>query len=421
MKKSATGEKTSLLKWAEERMKLKRELEEEKKKQQTSKEPQDSSLVAVPCLPEDCIFHIIVRLPLESLLSSRFVCKAWYRIVNRPDFVNSHLQRSSTGLIYLTPAVKVASCSNVGSSSAMEKNEFNVDANVLGLDSVAVLHWHLFSPRTRFQIKYLEIRGSKSTIKEYNVTCTGHIKAMCNGLIVLEKVVRGRGLIVMNPVTREVETVPLGTMCVPHRESYGLAFCHESSRYKLVHLFQDASQCIGCEIMHFGSGPWRVVEGPPHGFMGWLGYPPVSAIGALHWVPNVDHNEHILSMPLRDEEFIKIPLPNTGGIHDRVLEIGGSLGFVSRESAIRIDVWILKSLGGEGWAKQHSIVLDCARDMVPLYCMGPGGELVFEHGEHLYAYDRRSQLMRKVEAKNEWRTSPGCYFPHVNSLISWRI
>ena len=47
--------------------------------------------------------------------------------------------------------------------------------------------------------------------------------------------------------------------------------------------------------------------------------------------------------------------------------------------------------------------------------------LVFEHGEHLYAYDRRPQVMRKVEAKNEWRPPPGCYFPHVNSLISWRI
>ena len=50
MKKSATGGKTGLLKWAEERMKSKRELEEEKKKQQTSKEPHDSSLVAVPYL-----------------------------------------------------------------------------------------------------------------------------------------------------------------------------------------------------------------------------------------------------------------------------------------------------------------------------------------------------------------------------------
>ncbi|KAG6390278.1 hypothetical protein SASPL_148010 [Salvia splendens] len=308
MKKSATGEKTSLLKWAEERMKLKPELEEEKRKQQTSKEPRDSSLVAVPYLPDDCIFHIIVRLPLESLLSSRFVCKAWYRIVNRPDFVDSPSSAIKRWIDIFDPGCE---------------------------DSVAVLHWHLFSPRTRFQIKYLEIGGDKSTIKEYNVTCTGHIKATCNGLIILEKVVKGRGLIVMNPVTREVEEVPLGTMCDPHRES---------SRYKLVHLFQDASQCIGCEIMHIRSRTWRVVEGPPHGFMGWLGYPPVSATGAL---PNVDHNEHIVSMPLKDEKFVKIPLPSTGGIHDRVLEIGGSLGFVSPQ--------------------------------------------------------------------------PGCYFPHVNSLVSWKI
>lgn len=422
MKKSTTGETTSLLKWAEERMKLKRELEKEKEKQHKNKETR-SSLITVPYLPEDCIFHIIVRLPLESLLASRFLCKAWYGIVNRPDFIDAYLQRSNIGLIYLTPTMKGCSSTDVGnvSSSSAMKIDFNVDAKVLELDSIPALHWQLFNPRTQFQIKYLEIEDAKSTIKQYNVTCTGHIKATCDGLIVLENVVNGRGLIVMNPVTREVKKVPLGTKCRPHRESYALAFCHESSRYKLVHLFQDSSQYIGCEIMYIGSGPWRVVDGPPHGFMDWLGYRPVFAIGALHWVPRIDDNEYIVSMPLKDEVFVKILLPSTGSIHDRVLEIDGSLGFVSRLSALQIDVWVLKSLGGKGWAKQHSIVLDCVRNMVPLYCMRAGEELVFEHDNHLYAYDRRLQLMRRIEANNEWHSSPGCYFPHVNSLVSLRI
>lgn len=419
-----TGETSSLLKRVEERMKLKRELEENKKKQQKNKEPQGNLVsVPVPYLPKDCIFNIIVRLPLESLLASRFVCKSWYGIVNSPAFIDTHLQRSNIGLIYLTPAVKGHLSSDVGtaSGSSTMKIDFNVDAKVLELDSIPVLHWHLFNPRTQYQIKYLEIKDAKSTIKEYNATCTGHIKAACNGLIVLENLVKGRGLNIMNPVTRELKTIPLGTMCSSHRESYGLAFCHESSRYKLVHLFQDDSQYIGCEIMTIGSEPWRVVDGPPHGIMGWLGYQPVFAIGALHWVPRVDHNEYIVSMSLNDEKFKIITLPNTGGIHDRILEMGGILGFVSHHSANQIDVWILKSLGGEGWAKQHSITMDCKRNMVPLYCVRAGGELVFKNDNDLYAYDHHLQLMRKIDVNNEWCYSPGCYFPHVNSLISWRV
>ncbi|KAG6390275.1 hypothetical protein SASPL_148007 [Salvia splendens] len=232
MKKSATGEKTSLLKWAEERMKLKPELEEEKRKQQTSKEPRDSSLVAVPYLPDG--LHFPHHCPASSL--NRYYHRGLFvrpgtGLFNRPDFVDSP-------------------------SSAIKRWIDIFDPRLRGLPhSVAVLHWHLFSPRTRRR---------------------------ANGLIILEKVVKGRGLIVMNPVTREVEEVPLGTMCDPHRA-----------------------------------------------------------------LPNVDHNEHIVSMPLKDEKFVKIPLPSTGGIHDRVLEIGGSLGFVSPQ--------------------------------------------------------------------------PGCYFPHVNSLVSWKI
>ncbi|KAH6776630.1 hypothetical protein C2S52_014191 [Perilla frutescens var. hirtella] len=403
-------------------MKLKQDLEEKHKKQQKNKELQGNPIV-VPYLPADCIFNIIVRLPLESILVSRFVCKSWYGIVNSPAFIDAHLKRSNIGLIFLTPAVKGRVSSDVekASPSSAIKVDFSVDAKVLELDSTPILHWHLFNPRTQFQIKYVEIKDAKSTVREYNATCTGLIKATCNGLIVLENIVKKRGLIIMNPVTRELKTVPLGTMSSPHRESYGLAFCHESSRFKLVHLFQDDSQCIGCEIMSIGSGPWRVVDGPPHGFMGWLGYKPVSAIGALHWVPLVDHNEYIVSLPLDDEKFRKIPLPATGGIHDRILEMGGILGFVSHQLANQIDVWVLKSLGGEGWAKQHSITLDSPRNMVPLYCVRAGGELVFKHENDLYAYDQHLQLMRKIEVNKEWCSSPGCYFPHVNSLISGRI
>ncbi|XP_057793583.1 F-box protein CPR1-like [Salvia miltiorrhiza] len=401
MTKFARGETSSLLRRAEEEMKL---LEEEKKQQQEPK----SSPIVVPHLPIDCIFHIIAWLPLESLLASRFVSKAWYGIVNAPDFINAHLQRSSIGLIYLTPDVKSA-----------RKVDFSVDGKVLGLDSVSVLHWHLFNPRTRFQIKYLEMGDGKSTIKEYNVTCTGHIKATCHGLIVLENTAKRKGLIVMNPVTREVKTEPLGTICSFQSESYGLAFCEETSRYKLVHLFKDALQYIGCEIMCIGGGTWRIVEGPPHGLMSWLGYPPVSAIGALHWIPHLDQNEHIVSMVVKDEEFVKTPLPKRGGIHDRVIEMDGSLGFVRYRSPIVMEVWILRSLGGGGWAKQQSVMLDWARPMVALFCVRAGGELVFKYGDHLYAYDRRVQLMRKIEATNEWHSSPACYLPHVNTLKSW--
>ncbi|CAA3019804.1 F-box At3g10240 [Olea europaea subsp. europaea] len=102
----------------------------------------------------------------------------------------------------------------------------------------------------------MEIKDGKSTVKEYNETCIGKIRATCNGLILLENRMKKEGFIVMNPVTRELLTIPLGTQSSPHHESYGLVFCHRPSNYKVVHLFRDESQYIGCEIINIGSGSW---------------------------------------------------------------------------------------------------------------------------------------------------------------------
>ncbi|KAK4413321.1 hypothetical protein Salat_2744700 [Sesamum alatum] len=415
---------TSLLRLVEERIQFKRELEENQKKQHRNKEPQDI-LVSVPYLPKDCIFNIIVRLPLESLMTSRFVCKSWYEIVNNPTFIYAHMRRSDIGLIFLSPVTEGLPSSVVGKtsvSSAMRIN-FSVESKVSELQSMPVHHWPLIDPPSLFYIKYLEIKDGKGMIKEYNTTCMGQIRATFNGLIVLDNCMKRGGLIVLNPVTGELKPIPLGTRSSPDHESYGLGFCHESKRYKLVHLFQDNLRYIGCEIMNIESRSWRVVDGPPSGLFGRLAYQPIFAIGALHWVPSVDHNEYIVSMPVDVEKFEKIPLPNTGGIHDRIFEMGGFLGFVSRQHTNQIDVWILRSLAGEGWEKQYSIrTVDCIRNLVPLYCMGISAELVFRSKDNdLYAYDHHSQLMRKVDVNKENLPFVYRYFPHVNSLISWRI
>ncbi|KAG8378429.1 hypothetical protein BUALT_Bualt08G0136400 [Buddleja alternifolia] len=174
--------------------------------------------------------------------------------------------------------------------------------------------------------------------------------------------------------------------------------------------------------MNIGSGSWRVVDGPPHGFFGSFGYGPVFALGALHWIPRDDHNEYVVLMLVDHESFRKIPLPHGDGIHDRVLEMSAFLGFVFRQNTNRIDVWILRSLGGESWEKKYSIDLDCTRNMVPHFCMRTYGELVFKCiDDDLYVYDQFLQFTRKVELNKECFPFINCYFPHVNSLASWNL
>lgn len=414
--KSVYGKGANLLKLVEER--IQRELEHERKKQQ-------ETLFIVPYLPKDCISKILVLLPLESLQKLRFVCKAWYEIVNSLVFIDAHLQGSDTGLIFLAPVMKghPPSSDFKTSDPLVKPNTFSVESKVLHMQSVPICHWPCIDPSSLFYIKFMEIKDGKCTIKEYNETCIGKIRATCNGLILLENRMKKEGLVVMNPVTRELLRFPLGTQSSPHHESYGLVYCHCSSNYKVVHLFRDESQYIGCEIINIGSRSWRVMDGPSFGLLGWLGCEPVFAIGALHWLPLINHNEYIVSLLVDNEKFKKIPLPKSGEIHDRIIAMSGFLGFVTHhEDMNQIDVWILRGLGCEVWEKLYTIRTDCTKNLVPLYCSRIDGEIIFKKKDYdLYAYDCSLQIMSKVELKKGCFPFNGCYLPHVNSLVSWRI
>lgn len=376
----------------------------------------------VPYLPKDCFSNILVRLPIESLPSSRLVCKPWYKLINSPIFIDAHLRRSEVVLIFLTPIVKQETYLDPFSTRSISQekpNTFSVEVNLLQLESAPLFHQPVIDPRRKSYIQFMEIKDGKSKIGEFNISCMGEITASFNGLILLEnKLKRGR-LVVMNPVTRKLTELPLGTLSQPHQESYGFALSYSTSEYKVVHLFHDELRYINCEILNVGTRTWRPVNGPSFGLISWFGYKPVSAMGALHWVPHINDNDYIVSLHLENEKFHTVQLPKSYRTHDGIVEMGGSLCFVSHdEEMLQIGIWSLKGLSGEGWTKQHCITTGCILDMVPLFSMRTTEEMVFKRDEDgsLYAYDFQLQVMRKIDMETPLSD---CYLPHVNSLVSW--
>lgn len=410
MAKLSAAESTSLLRLVEERALSKKELEEQKKNQR---------LNLIPYLPKDCISNILIRLPLESLQKSRFVCKPWCKIISSSLFIDTHLLGAETVLIFQSSTRQKASHSSSAAPLPQENpNTFSIEDKLFQKQSM-----NIFQPRIHptFCIKYLEIKDGKSKMGDFHTTCLGRIRATCNGLIILDNKNKKGGLIVMNPVTRELSALPMGTLYPPHKESYGLAFCNCTREYKLVHLFQDEMQFVGCEILKLGARSWEPVDGPAFGLFSWLGYEPVSAIEGLHWVPQIIHSDCIVSMSIDEEKFVKIFLPKSASFTDRVVEMGGLLCFVTHEEMNQIDVWTLKNLCGEDWTKKYTVLYGCIRDMVPLYCSSSSGEMILKDKDgSLFAYDFEFQVMTKVEMEE------GCfrshvYLPHVNSLVSWRM
>lgn len=407
----------SLLKLAEERASLKKKLDDRKRKQQ---------LDSVPYLPKDCVSNILIRLPLESLQRSRFVCKPWYNIINGPQFILDNLRQAETVLIFLSPVNGVPRARFVHDQDSVfheNPNTFSVESKIFELKSIHLLQRPQIHPSSKYSMKYIVFAGGKSTIHEFNATCLGKIRASCDGLIIIDNKFKNGELAIMNPVTRKMSLLPLGTIYPPHEESFGLARCRETGGYKLVHLFRDESQFIGCEVLLIGEKSWRVIDGPSFGLLKWFGFEPVSAIGALHWVPEIDHSEHIVSMTIDDLKFHKIMLPKSSRSNDRMLEVSDHLCFVAHEEMNEISVWILESLSGEPWTKIYTIAVGCIRDLIPLYFSRFKWEIYFmDKDGSVFVFDFQDRDMRKITIKNgSFPICEASYLVHVNSLISWQI
>lgn len=404
-----------LFKLVQERATSMKEAEERKKKQEQNLKPY---------IPKDCVSNILIRLPLQSLQRSRFVCKPWYKLINAPKFIDTHLSLSQNTLIFVS--IVVTHYNPFIPIELHDKpNTFSIEDKICNIECASIFRRPMLNPRSIFKIQYMEIREGKSKIFDYNATCLGQIRASCNGVIILDNKLKKGGLVALNPVTRKIIILPSGTIYPSHEESFALAFCSSKKQFKLVHLFRDELQYIGCEILDFGTRSWREIDGPSFELLTWFGYNPVHAIGAIHWVPHIDHNEYIVSISIENEIFHKIPLPVSGRTRDRIVEIGGLLGFVAHVEMNRIDVWVLRSLCGEEWTRQHSIVASpfsfvCLVDMFCVCCTAIDGELIFrsEKDGSIYAY-ARDGAMRKVETEKGLNLYGVCFLPHVNSLVSW--
>ncbi|XAR69402.1 hypothetical protein NMG60_11000960 [Bertholletia excelsa] len=357
-------------------------------------------------LPIDLIFKILLLLPAESLHKASFVCKAWFNLINSSNFVEDHLCQCESVLIYRQ------------SVSQRRLDTFSVEAKFGQSEE-----WSMFSrgERPKYYINFLEVKDGKGKVCESKISGIKNILASCNGLI-LATCQQNRGLLVMNPVTRKVIILPLGTL-LQRDESYGFAFCPLTREYKVVHLFRDESGHIGCEILNLGMRLWQAVDGPSFGLFRKFCYKPVAAIGALHWLPSKQGSNYLVYMGMDDEKFHSRTLPNSSGINDRLVEIGGSLGFVTHVALDRTEVWILKGLVGGDWLKLHVITSCKIVDLIPLSTLWYGREMIFKgRGDSsFHVYNFEIEVMREVEKEGEenYYHHHSSYLPHVHSLATW--
>ena len=342
-------------------------------------------------------------------------------MTHTPALIQRHADRSEAVILFQTSGPR--SILYFGQPYGKQQQAgLSVEDRLVELTNV--FNWPYIGPWSKLYLHYLEISNGKGVIRDFNISSLGKIMASCNGLILLENMLKKGGLILMNPVTRKLVALPVGTILLSYKSSYALVFDSSTAVYKVVHLFLDGYNYPCCEIMVVGARSWKMVDPPSNGLISWLGHKPVSAVGALHWLPHIDHNNFIISMEIGTEKFKSIELPKSGRIHDRILEMDGFLCFATHEEMgiDRIDIWTLKDLSNGNWTKIHSVRGCSGLGMIPTFGSRFGGQIIFTRTEDsaLYVYDLHLISMSKIEMWNkERRPFHDFYLPHVNSLVSW--
>lgn len=353
-------------------------------------------------LPYDLIFQILLLLPAESLHRSSFVCKEWFSLINSSKFIDAYSRQSETVFIFLNK------------TSPTRPKSYKIEAKLGLLENFNIFSTH---EPPRYYIDFLKFEGGRCKVIESSISGFKNILATCNGLI-LATCKQNGGLLVFNPVTRKLAAIPLGTT-LRYEESYGFVFNPLTKQYKVVHLFRDGTAYIGCEILSLNTRLWRGVDGPSLGLFRSFDHKPVSAIGALHWLPSSDPCGQIVSMGIDDEKFRTTSLPISSTPNDRLVEIGGFLSFVTHVEFHKLDVWMLEGLEGGHWVKRHIITSYRVTELVPISTWRCGKELIFKvNGQAcFYVYDIGKKEMSIAEIEGDALSRPHQhYLPHLNTL-----
>ncbi|XP_021734160.1 F-box protein CPR30-like [Chenopodium quinoa] len=128
-------------------------------------------------LPNDVLTDIFHKLPCNSMVRSKLVCKEWYSIISNPDFMQEYFKRIGKHFIFFEFV------------SYREFNIYDVNcSNLINNNDTAILS----------SIPPLE-DPRKWGCKDENLEIIGS----CNGLVALAN---GNNLILWNPITKHYKS-----------------------------------------------------------------------------------------------------------------------------------------------------------------------------------------------------------------------
>lgn len=323
--------------------------------------------------PEDVVYHILLCLPVVSLLRFKSVCKAWCSLIQSSDFITQHLHLSNS----------------------TDNNNNKVIAYAPEMLN--------FRARPFFTIRFLLLSGNNFQMTEYfhlphrfdhEISYYGEFLS-CNGLICLvhrffDSTIT-HDVSLWNPATKQFRILPKSAVPLPEWHgglvdfSYGFGFDKTTNDYKVVRVIRDdyiLDGAILCrarvELYSLNMDSWRVLDVvlPNNGFtIGsnpktpfqngiycWSGYELLMENGL-----EIYHNS-ILSFDFAKEVFGTMPLPDVYSFvrgHFKLALLWENLACFDwladppKPDDWHCEIWVLNEYGvKESWTKLHTVVLE---------------------------------------------------------------
>lgn len=371
------------------------------KKEEASKVVMVAEQVCFP--PFDIVADILSRLPVESLLRFRSVCKQWCSLTYDPDFVEDHHKRALD---------RPALVSQISARNEVSLHHFGGDGEV---------------KRSSFCSKFGKLKHWRFLSNSVNgLVCVSSLKSPY----------RDDGCFhLLNPSTREVAELPRSAS-VEGNAKLGLGLDVSTGEYKVARIRPGTSSC---EVLSVGTREWRYIGDAPCEV---LSCPPLFLNGALHWI--VESYAHarntcavpldILAFDLRDERIRVMTAPESWR-GNRAWCMGlvasrGQLCFVWRSDPCHegpghfLRIWMLRDYTSHEWVKEYDVdVSNFATTFQQFSIIGIRGHKIII-GAHcrgevnltvIYSYDFCCGTAREL-----YRGEMRCFGLFTESLVSPR-
>ncbi|KAK9285173.1 hypothetical protein L1049_024359 [Liquidambar formosana] len=363
-------------------------------------------------LPCHVAMDIFGKLPIQSIVYCRRVCKAWRDLILDPRFTRLHL-KSAPILMFQFDSVKI----------------YMVEPDACDGDAITKVN------------NCCSYMPTSNTIR---------IVGSCNGLLCFQvDGLRCTIFHISNPLTGECMTIPKIKAALTGGNylcAFGFGFSSKTNLYKVIAMrcpqkIWDSSETswhwhMEVEIYTVGTATWRSTVCPAYHFL--CGSSGIFLNGTLHWLAlDVNHTLVICSFDIGNEQFQTIPMPpfpisssdqQNELYRQKIGQLGGCLCIHACENlgSHSVVLWMMKDYGiKESWTKE--LVFEdrrwqysrCTGEWVQLIRYSRNKETLLLHGYRLtdvISWDPKTGNSRRLN--DHGSRSRIRVFHHIPSFLS---